>query len=92
MLVGRHDSSGVHHFGKAGTMAKKPQGDLRIMQFPNSLQQLASFGDALLRVVVAVSRISNRPAEKLEVSVPDDLEVAREQRNIDQGALTGGQN
>jgi hypothetical protein len=39
--------------------------------------------NALLGVAVAESRGAHRPAQQLEVAIPDDLEITRENVNVD---------
>ena len=77
MLVRRHNSGRKHHFGETGTVAQQSQGNLRVWQLPNSLKQLACFGDAILCVLVAEGRVPHRSAEQLKVLVPYVFEVSR---------------
>ena len=90
MEAGGHNPHGVDHFAKAGTAAEKLQGDLGVGHLTKSREDPKGLGNTSLRVSVAELRASHRPAEQLEVTVPDDFEVRGEVGNINCRRRTTG--
>ena len=89
---GRDDADGIDHFGETSAPPQKLQSNLRVWDFPKSLQDTKGLVNSLLSMLVAKLTAANRATEQLKVSIPSDFKVRGKRCHVHSGSGTSGKN